>query len=144
MVNVLIAGVFALIAGVVLFPIGLYTEKVTVKRLFQRCSAVTRGAYAGTDAVRRGSKTITYEMARFEADGNAYTYRLSHTQGIGFTTEYGAPLIVHYDPNDPSVCWASTPEEDAGGPQGVVVMKWLGLGLLVGGVVLVAASLLLS
>ncbi|MBO4365799.1 MAG: hypothetical protein J5804_05855 [Eggerthellaceae bacterium] len=120
------------------------TETIVQARSNKRCTATANGTYAGSEIVHighgRDRETIVYELAEFYANGRTFTARMRTARGIGMTTAEGIPIVVHYDPDNPSFCWGHTPGMENKPTTWRTVFRWCTIVTFVIGAVLIALS----
>ncbi len=140
-------GAWLLLIGFVLLLILVtlaITESIVQARSNKRCTAIANGTYAGTETVRigrgRNRETIVYELGKFFANGQTVTARLRMARGIGMKTSVGDPIVVHYDPNNPSFCWGHAPGEESKTTTWRTIFRWCTIVTLAMGVLLIALA----
>lgn len=139
-----------MIAGVTLVLIGLITQ-YQIKKTVGECTEVTEGVYLEQVEVARGivndrggTASAYAPLVEYEADGTTWQSPAKYSEGIGMMAERGLPVIVHYNPVYPALCWAKTPDarmRQAG------AMPWLirgGIAALVVGAIIVVVTLLVG
>ncbi len=141
---VFLAAIFLLI----LIPLTI-VEIVAQKRLEKRCTAIANGTYAGTKVMKSERRShnnkgepapLVFEQVRYYANGKELVTSPGLTHGITSKTELGAPLVIHYDPNVPTYCWAHTPSAKIGASVWRKTFAWCTVVAFVLGIALIRLS----
>lgn len=112
--TLVIIGAFAALFGICAVIFGLIVYYASLKQL-KGCTAHTVGAYVkhdkyyqtGTASNKASDKQVSYApVVRYEVDGEVYESFSAYSEGINMGTSVGSPVIVNFDPDNPSRCWA--------------------------------------
>ena len=124
----LVPGICCLVIGATLAIVDFFTST----GLKKTCTKTVNGAYVGNETVRVGNRsnhnTIVYDLAKYGVGDETITARMGISRGIRLSTPIGAPLVVHYDPDNPSKCWGHTPDIEVGSSKDKIgLAKWISI-----------------